>query len=129
MADSAVAITAGSGTSIDTFAVAGGDHQQVVRESRATAESESFWAASLTASTSQVAADAGRVGVLITNNTTGRVFFRFDSTAPTSATNGHHFYLESGERWEVPYWLSTLAISVIAAIASGHVVFHLATAS
>lgn len=100
-----------------------------IRDIRASAESESFWTASTTASTSQVAADATRVGVLIVNNSTGKVYFRFDSSAPTSATNGHHFSLEAGERWEVPYWLSTLAISVIAAVASGHVVFHLATAA
>lgn len=99
------------------------------RDVRAVAESESFWTASTTASTSQVAADTTRVGVLITNNSTGKIYLRFDATAPTSQSNGHHFYLEAGERWEVPYWLSTLAISVIAAIASGHVVFHLATAA
>jgi hypothetical protein len=129
VADSSVAITAGAGTPIDTFQVAGGDQQQIVREARATAESESFWPASTTASTSQVAADASRLGVIVVNNTTGKVYLRFDATAPTSASNGHHFFLEAGDRWEVPFYLSTLAISVIAAIASGHVVFHLATAA
>jgi hypothetical protein len=100
-----------------------------IREVRASAESENFWAASLTATTSVIAADVSRVGVLITNNTTGRVYFRFDTTAPTNATNGHHWFLESGERWEVPGHLSGVVMSVIAAIASGHVVFHMATAA
>ena len=42
-----------------------------IREVRATAESETFWTASLTASTSVIAADVTRVGLLITNRTTG----------------------------------------------------------
>lgn len=128
MADSAVAITAGTGTNIDTYQLAGGDHQQVVREARASAESESFWTASTTASTSQVAADASRVFMLVVNNSTGRIYLRFDATAPTSATNGHHWFMEASERWEVPSELSALTVSVLAQIASGHVVFHLATA-
>lgn len=99
------------------------------RDVRATAETEVFWAASLTATTSVIAADTTRVGLLITNNSTGKVYLRFDTTAPTSATNGHHFYLEAGERWEVPDQLSCLVMSVIASIASGHVVFHLPTAA
>lgn len=98
-----------------------------IREVRANAESETFWTAAITASTSVVTADETRVGVLIVNNSTGRVYFRFDSTAPTSATNGHHWFLEAGERWEVPEHLTAVVMSVIAAIASGHVVFHLAT--
>jgi hypothetical protein len=100
-----------------------------IREVRATAESENFWAASTTAATSVIAADTSRVGVLITNNSTGKVYFRFDTTAPTAASNGHHWFLEPGERWEVPGHLSGVVMSVIAAIAAGHVVFHLATAA
>lgn len=129
MADSAVAITAGSGTNIDTYQITGGDHQQVVRHARATAETDNMWLASTTAATSQVAADASRLGVMVVNNSTGRVWFRFDSTAPTSALNGHHWYLEPGERWEVPEAWSTLAISMLAQIASGYVVTHLVTAA
>lgn len=100
-----------------------------IREVRATAESETFWTASLTATTSVIAADASRVAVHIVNNSTGRVYFRFDATAPTSATNGHHWFLEAGERWELSENISALAMSVIAANASGHVVFHMATAA
>lgn len=98
-----------------------------IREVRASAESDNFWTASLTATTSVIAADATRVGVLIVNNTTGRVFFRFDTTAPTSAKNGHHWFLEPDERWEVPEHLSSVVMSVIGSQASGFVVFHLAT--
>lgn len=100
-----------------------------IREVRGNAESETFWTASQTATTSVIAADVTRVGVLITNRTTGRVYFRFDSTAPTSATNGSHWFLEAEERWEVAEDKTCLAMSVIATIASGHVVFHLTTAA
>jgi hypothetical protein len=129
MADSAVAITAGSGTSIDTFAVTGGDHQQVVREARATAAAAiNTWTPVTTASTSQIAADASRVAVLITNASNVRVYLRFDSTAPTAAT--HHWYLEAGDRWEVPVQLSALAISMLgASTGTGNVNSLLATAS
>lgn len=128
MADSSVAI-AGTGQLAGTYVDGGGLHQQKVREVAATAESETFWAASTTASTSVIAADASRTGLRLVNNSTGRVYLRFDSTAPTSATNGHHWYLEAGERWEVAPDIRCLAMSVIAAIASGHVVFHMSAAA
>ncbi|QES45251.1 hypothetical protein DEJ49_33470 [Streptomyces venezuelae] len=129
MADSQVAITAGSGTNIDTYAVSGGDHQQVVREARATAAASiNTWTPSTTASTSQIAADASRVMLLITNASNVRVYLRFDSTAPTSAT--HHWYLDAGDRWEVPMQLTTLAVSMLgASTGTGTVNSLLATAS
>lgn len=112
MADSSVPITAGSGTNIDTYAISGGDHQQIVREAKATAAgSINTWTPSTTASTSQIAADASRVMVLMTNASNTRVYLRFDSTAPTSAT--HHWYLDPGDRWEVPVQLATLAVSML----------------
>jgi len=126
--DSNVPITAGSGTTIDTFALAGGDHQQVVREARATAVTTNSWTVSTTASTSQIAADVNRVMVLMANQSTVRVYLRFDSTAPTAST--YHWYLESGDRWEVPEHLCTLAISMLGASASsGSMHSLLATAS
>jgi hypothetical protein len=129
MADSSVAITAGSGTNIDTYAITGGDHQQVVRPARATAAATiNTWTPSTTASTSQIAADASRVMVLITNASNVRVYFRFDATAPTSAT--HHWYLDAGDRWEVPMELSTLAVSMLgASTGTGTVNSLLATAA
>lgn len=129
MADSQVAITPGAGANVDTFAVSGGDHQQVVREARATAAAAiNTWTPSTTASTSQIAADAGRVALLITNASNVKVYLRFDSTAPTAAT--HHWYLDAGDRWEVPVWLSTLAVSMLgASTGTGTVNSLLATAS
>lgn len=127
--DSSVAITAGSGTAVDTFALSGGDHQQVVRPAWATAESETFWAGSTTASASVVAADVNRLSMLLTNRTPGRIYLRFDSTVPTAATNGSHWFLETDERWEVPDPFARLAVSMLATIAGGHVVALLGTAS
>jgi hypothetical protein len=100
-----------------------------IREVRASAESDNFWTASTTATTSVIAADVTRVGLLIVNRTTGRIYLRFDTTAPTAATNGSHWFLETDERWEVPEHLTAVVVSVIATIASGHVVFHMATAA
>jgi hypothetical protein len=127
MPDSAVPITAGSGTNIDTFAITGGDHQQVVREARATASTTNSWTVATTAVTNQVAADAGRVGVVMVSNAIGRVFLRFDGTAPTATL--FHFYLDPDDRWEVPFHLTTQAISMLGQVAGGTVLTHLATAS
>jgi hypothetical protein len=128
MADSSVAITAGAGTSIDTFAVAGGDHQQVVREARATAVGTlNTWTVTTAGQAGQIAADAGRVAVLIESAANGRVYFRFDSTVPSAAA--HHWYLDPGDRWEVPVQLSTLAISMAGAVAGGTILSTLATAA
>lgn len=129
MADSAVAITAGTGTSIDTYQITGGDHQQVVRPARATAAAAiNAWTPSTTASTSQVAADASRVAVLITNASNVKIYLRFDATAPTATT--HHWYLDAGDRWEVPAELSALAISMLgASTGTGTVNSLLATAA
>jgi len=126
--DSNVPITAGSGTTIDTFALAGGDHQQVVREARATAVTTNSWTVATTASTSQIAADVNRVLVIMSNQSTVRVYLRFDSTAPTTST--YHWYLDSGDRWEVPSHLCTLAVSMLGeTTGSGSVHSLLATAS
>lgn len=127
-ADSNVPITAGSGTTIDTVLTAAGDHQQVVRVAWATAAAAiNNWTIATTASTSQIAADINRVGLTIVNNGAARVYLRFDSTAPTSAI--FHWYLDPGDRWEVPDSLARLAVSMLGTTASGNVLSLLATAS
>jgi hypothetical protein len=127
MADSAVAITAGTGTNVDTFQITGGDHQQVVREARATAvAAPSSWTPSTTGTASAVAADASRVSMLIVNNSSSRVYFRLDATIPSSTV--FHWYLDAGDRWEVPAELATQAVSMLAASsATGTVLSTLAT--
>lgn len=125
--DSAVAITAGTGTNVDTVQLTGGDHQQIVREARATAVTLNTWTVSTTASTSQIAADVGRVAVLMVSAAAARVYLRFDSTAPTSSS--YHWYLDPGDRWEVPAELSTLAVSMLGSTVSGTVLSMLGTAA
>lgn len=127
MPDSNVAITAGSGTLVDTFQLAGGDHQQVVRPAAATAVSLNTWTVTTTGQASQVAADLGRVGLLMVNTSTGRVYLRFDSTIPTSTA--HHWFLEPGDRYEVPSALVALAVSMLGTVAAGTVLSCLATAA
>lgn len=129
MADSSVPITAGSGTNIDTYAISGGDHQQIVREAKATATGNpNAWTPVTTASTSQVSADASRVAMLMVNGSNVRVYIRFDSTAPTTAS--FHWYLDAGDRWEVPLQFVTLAVSMLGqATGTGSFLTTLATAA
>lgn len=127
VADSAVPITPGSGANIDTYQITGGDHQQIVREARATAITTNTWTVATTASTSQIAADAGRVTVVMVSLASARVYLRFDSTAPTASS--HHWYLDPGDRYEVPAELATLAISMLGQSAGGSILSTLATAS
>jgi hypothetical protein len=128
--DSSVAITAGSGTAINTFArTTGTEHDQIVRQAYATAAATiNTWTPSTTASTSQIAADVNRVLLTIVNGSNVRVYLRFDVTAPTSAT--YHWYLDAGDRWEVPQILAQLAVSMLGASAgTGTVNSLLATAA
>jgi hypothetical protein len=126
MADSAVAITAGSGTNVDTYQLTGGDHQQVVREARALTETDDSWTVTTAGQASQIAANAARVFVMMVSQANGRVYLRFDSTVPTAAA--FHWYLDPDERWELPPHLSTLAISMLGAVAGGTILTHLGVA-
>lgn len=128
MADSSVPITAGSGTNIDTYAISGGDHQQIVRQAKATAVTINTWTPTTSGQASQIAADASRVAMMIVNDSNSKVYLRFDSTIPTAAT--YSWYLDSNDRWEVPEQLVTLAVSMLGEIAgTGTVNSTLATAA
>lgn len=128
MADGTLAVTAGAGTLLKVSGVdSGANLVQYVREIQAdTMAAPGSWTVSTTASTSQIAADAQRTGVLMVNTATGRVYFRFDATAPT--TTAYHWYLDSGERWEVPQAFCRLAVSMLGASgASGALIYTLGT--
>jgi hypothetical protein len=127
MPDSTIAVTAGAGTPLKTSLVdSSTNHVQMARELQAdTSAAPGAWSFSTTASTSLIAADAQRVGVLMVNNGSSRVYFRFDATAPTAAS--HHWWLDPTERWEVPPAFCRLAVSVVAAGASGTLNYLLAT--
>jgi hypothetical protein len=81
--------------------------------------STNTWTISTTASTSQLAADVNRVRVLMVNISGNRVYLRFDSTAPTSSA--YAWYVEAGERYEVPPEFVTAACSMLGVAASGTV--------
>jgi hypothetical protein len=131
MANSSVSVTPGAGVLIDSHQISSGDQQQIVRLATADAVSSASpatWAVLTTASTSQIAADESRVSMLIYNASNVRVYLRFDSTAPLIAGTNAHWYLDAGDRWEVPDGVCQLAISIIAATAgSGTVNFTLGT--
>jgi hypothetical protein len=131
MANSSVSVTPGAGVLIDSHQISSGDQQQIVRLATADAVSSASpatWAVLTTASTSQIAADESRVSMLIYNASTVRVYLRFDGTAPLVAGTNAHWYLDAGDRWEVPDGVCQLPISIIAATAgSGTVNFTLGT--
>jgi hypothetical protein len=118
-------ITEGVGLDVETFLTTAGDHQQRVRKSQASAVTTNSWTVATAASTSQIAADVNRVAVLMVNRSTGKVWLRFDSTAPTSTV--YHWVLEPGDRYEVPFELTTLAVSMLGELANGTVISLLGT--
>lgn len=127
MVNSSVAITPGAGANIDAFALgSNGDLQQIIRQ--ATSDTLSGTGTPWTASTSAanpIAADENRVSMLIYNAATVRIYFQFNSSATVTAANAHWF-LDAGERWEVPYGICQLPVSAVAASAvSGTVNFTL----
>jgi hypothetical protein len=118
--DSNVPITAGAGTTIDSFQVTGGDQQQVVREAPVATPAIDSWALSASAATSKIAADAGRRVIILWNTSTGgTVYLRHDGTAPTTAAGGYHDKIPPGARLDVNQLLCPLAVSFIADIAAG----------
>ena len=130
MADADIPISAGSGTLVHCYQKAGGDFDQYVREARATAVATiNSWTVTTAGQASQIAADASRVGLLIVSAANGIVYLRFDNTIPVPATPAYHWLLNPGDRWEVPIVLTSLAVSMIGAVAGGTILSTLATAA
>lgn len=131
MANSSVPITPGSGANIDSHQIGSGDQQQIIRTAKAdtvSSAANTTWTVSTTAAQSQIAADENRVGMLIYNGSTVRVYFRYDNTAPTTSGSNAHWYLDAGDRYEVPDALCQLPVSIIASVSgTGTVNFTLAT--
>ena len=125
--DTTLAVTPGSGTTLKVYAQTSGGSVQYIRELDATAQTHGSWTLSATASTSYIAADVQRVGIVMVNNGTLPVYLRYDSTPPTTTVN--HWYLQPGDRYEVPIYLSTLAISFVSTGTGGALTYSLATAA
>ena len=120
MADSNVPITPGSGATIDTYQLAGGDHQQFIREVRGTAKGTLGnipWTVTTAGLSNTIAADNTRVGLVLVSAANGIVWIRFDATIPTSVT--YDWLLNPLDRWEVPLAFSQLAMSMAGAAAGG----------
>jgi hypothetical protein len=121
-----IPITAGVGTAVRSFQLAGGDYDQMVRQTMATAKGTLAnipWAATTTGTASVIAADVTRVGLVLVSAATGTVYLRFDGTIPTpSATPPlYDWYIAPGDRYEVPLAFCQLAISMVASTAGGYV--------
>lgn len=133
MANASVSVTPGSGANIDAHQIGNGDYQQIIRQVMADAVSTAgatSWTISTTASQSQIAADEARVAALIYNAATARVYIRFDNTAPLASGTNAHWYLDAGDRYEVPNGVCQLAISIVGSTAgTGTVNFTLGTES
>lgn len=127
MADTTVAVTAGTGTPVQTFTNAAGNHEQYTRERRATAVTLDEWTISTTGVSARIAADVTRVGVIMANGGTGRVYLRFDTTIPTATS--YSWFLEPGDRYEVPDMFAQRAISVLGAASGGELYTTLGTAA
>lgn len=128
MAYSSVAVTAGSGTAVETFATAGSTQVQVVRLDAASALTRNSWTLSLTASASQIAADVTRVGILFNAELlSDRVWLNFGSTVPT--TTVHDWYLDPGDRWDVPIAWVEMAVSMLGRSAGSVLYYALGTAA
>lgn len=125
--DTTLAVTPGSGTTLKVYAQTSGGSIQYVRQLDATAVTHGSWTLSATATTSAIAADVTRVGVTMVNNGTLQVFMRFDATAPTTTVN--HWYLDPGDRYEVPEAYHTVAISLISTGTGGALTYSLSTAA
>jgi hypothetical protein len=58
---------------------------------------------------------------------TDRVWLNFGSTAPTTAV--HDWYLDPGDRWEVPIAWAELAVSMLGRTAGSVLYYTLGTAA
>jgi hypothetical protein len=125
--DTTLAVTPGSGTTLKVYAQTSGGSIQYTRELDATALTHGSWTLSATATTSQIAADVTRVGVVMVNNGTLSVYLRFDATAPTTTVN--HCIIPAGAYYEVPDPYTTLAVSFISTGTGGALTYALATAA
>jgi hypothetical protein len=120
-----VPITAGTGTNIRAFQKVSGDYDQYVREAGATAKgtlSNIPWLVTTAGLPAVIAAET-RVGLVIVSAATGTVYLRFDTTIPTpSATPPlYDWYLQPGDRYEVPLAFDAVAISMVGSTAGGYI--------
>lgn len=126
MANSSVGVTPGSGVNIDSHQIGSGDQQQIVRLAKADTDNNNNWAVS-TAAAVVVTADENRVGVLVCNLSSVRVYIAFNNAAAVTSSNAD-WYLDAGDRWEIPDpWVQAAISAVAASAGSGTCNFSLGT--
>jgi len=115
MANASVSITPGAGAQIDAHQIGSGDYQQIIRTAKVDTRNINDWAVSTTAA-AVISADENRVGLLMYNASTVRVYIAFNNAAAVTSGNAD-WYLDSGDRWEVPDPFCQMAMSFLAASA------------
>lgn len=122
MADADVPITAGTGTNIRCFQKAAGDYDQYVRAAFGTAKAALGnipWAVTTAGLSNVISPDVTRVGLVMVSQANGTLYMRFDATIPVPATPAYDYYLNPGDRWEVPHELVQLAQSWVGSVSGG----------
>ena len=126
MANSSVSVTPGAGANIDSHQISSGDQQQIVRLAKVDTDNNVNWPVT-TVAAAVVSADENRVGVLVCNLSTVRVYLAFNASAAVTSSNAD-WYLDSGDRWEIPDpWVQQAISAVAASAGSGTCNFSLGT--
>jgi hypothetical protein len=125
--DTTLAVTPGSGTTLKVYAQTSGGSIQYVRTLDGTAVTHGSWTLSAAATTSAIAADVTRVGLVMMNNGTLNVYLRYDATAPTITVN--HCIIAPGGYYEVPEAFHTAAVSFISTGTGGALTYAASTAA
>jgi hypothetical protein len=85
VSNSAIPISAGSGTNVDTWSI-GGDHQQIVVIRSYPAATATLTNVTSSATSVQlVAANTARLGLVIYNDSTSLLYVKFGTTASTTS--------------------------------------------
>jgi hypothetical protein len=129
-----IPITAGVGTNVRSFQLAGGDYDQIVREVRASAKGALAnipWLATTTGLINVIGADVSRVSLVLVSQATGSVYMRYDATIPTQNATPplYDWVLAPGDRYEVPQGFCQLAVSMVASTAGGYILAAAGTAA
>jgi hypothetical protein len=112
-----LAVTPGSGATVATFDRADAKKDQLIRPAPATACTVDPWTVAITARTLTGAEGRLRMLMFLTPTATGRVYFRWDATNPTTTVAS--WFLDPGERWEVWPEIVNLDVRMIGATAAG----------
>jgi hypothetical protein len=124
VADVNVGYTAGSGTNFRGWQSAGTGTPviQYTRDMPVDTPTRNSYTPSTTGTANQVASSADRVVMLMVNNSSVRVYLRFDGTVPTATV--FDWYLEPNERWELSGLLARCAVSMLGAAAGATGTFN-----